>query len=156
MLFRSRDKALGLLHIRAETACAVCWNHRPFHSEYVCCGLADAVRHALWPPNEVRHLSLRKADKHFTQHRFHFSVGSPSSGSLQQANQRLARPSWLAPDAVCMSLPFVLFFAARLFRNIVSNEYLQFLGKNPKTGDEKFKKNEKFVKSKGREDFGKY
>eukprot|EP00752_Nemacystus_decipiens_P002981 g2767.t1 len=42
------------------------------------------------------------------------------------------------------------------YGNIVSNEYLKFLGKNPKTGDDKTKKNEKFVKSKGREDFGKY
>eukprot|EP00903_Cladosiphon_okamuranus_P007619 g7388.t1 len=42
------------------------------------------------------------------------------------------------------------------YGNIVSNEYLKFLGKNPKTGDEKFKENEKFVKGKGREDFGAY
>ncbi|CAM9403049.1 unnamed protein product [Ectocarpus fasciculatus] len=42
------------------------------------------------------------------------------------------------------------------YGNIVSNEYLKFLGKNPKTGDEKFKKNEEFVKSKGREDFRSY
>ncbi|CAM9878942.1 unnamed protein product, partial [Pylaiella littoralis] len=42
------------------------------------------------------------------------------------------------------------------YGNIVSNEYLKFLGKNPKSGDEQDKRNEKFVRSKGNEDFGNY
>lgn len=49
-------------------------------------------------------------------------------------------------------VPFFFFFA----RNIVSNEYLKFLGKNPKSGDEQDKRNEKFVRGKGNEDFGNY
>lgn len=57
-----------------------------------------------------------------------------------------------------MCLVSCLLFCALCYfsRNIVSNEYLKFLGKNPKTGDDKFKKNEEFVKRKGKEDFGKY